>query len=211
MLKQKLTQILPFLWATSTFQKIQSAFQKLPNWQKIAQSGHPSEHVKVITFCKIHYSILSSIMCIQLKWALEFYNDFWKKNLFYFSRIILHELIICIFIDHKNHLKPLLCYLPCIVSREYVSIIFKVKKCTLYSLKYGILDMFLIIIFTFIWTKLKKRVHSQNYLFLHFNQQKQCDSIVTMAKLNRVMAVSSRCQFVDHLTQSFVSLINTAV
>jgi hypothetical protein len=41
------------------------------------------------------------------------------------------------FIQHKSHLKPFLSYLPCIVCREYFSIIFNVKKCALYSIKYS--------------------------------------------------------------------------
>ncbi len=42
------------------------------------------------------------------------------------------------FIHHKSYLKPFLSYLPCIVCREYFSIIFNVKKCELYSIKYSI-------------------------------------------------------------------------
>ena len=38
---------------------------------------------------------------------------------------------------HKSYLKPFLSYPPCIVCREYSSIIFNVKKCALYSIKYG--------------------------------------------------------------------------
>jgi len=33
--------MLPFLWATSSFQKIIMSFQKKPKQQRIAQSGHP--------------------------------------------------------------------------------------------------------------------------------------------------------------------------
>ncbi len=76
--------------------------------------------------------ILSSIMRIQVLCAPEFHNDFWlffKNN---FTRIN-H----CKFIQHKSHLKLFLSYLPCIVHREYLSTIFNVKKCTLYSIKYG--------------------------------------------------------------------------
>ena len=43
----------------------------------------------------------------------------------------------CKFIHHKSPHKTLLSYLPCIVSREYFSIIFNVKNCTLYLVKYG--------------------------------------------------------------------------
>jgi hypothetical protein len=38
---------------------------------------------------------------------------------------------------HKSYLKPFLSYLPCIVLREYFSIIFKAKKCAQYSIKYS--------------------------------------------------------------------------
>ena len=43
----------------------------------------------------------------------------------------------CKFIHRRSHLKPFLSYLPCIVHREYFSIISHVKKCALYSIKYG--------------------------------------------------------------------------
>ncbi len=45
----------------------------------------------------LDYCILSSIMCIQVKCAPEFHNDFWQRMYFYFLRIILQELIIAIF------------------------------------------------------------------------------------------------------------------
>ncbi len=41
----------------------------------------------------------------------------------------------CKFICHKSHLKPT--YLLCIVHKENFSIIFNVKKCALYLIKYG--------------------------------------------------------------------------
>ncbi len=40
-------------------------------------------------------------------------------------------------INHKTHLKPFVSYVPCMVHREYFSIIFNAKKCALYSIKYG--------------------------------------------------------------------------
>jgi len=49
-----------------------------------------------------------------------------KKNYFFennFTRIN-H----CKFIHHRSHLKPFLSYLPCLVGREYFSIIFHEKK-----------------------------------------------------------------------------------
>ncbi len=42
----------------------------------------------------------------------------------------------CRCIHHTSHLKPFLSYLPCIVWWEYFSIIFHVKKCALYLIKY---------------------------------------------------------------------------
>ncbi len=78
--------------------------------------------------------ILSSKMCIQVKCAPEFYLE---KTLFLFFKNNFTRINHCKFIHHKSHLKPLLSYLPCIVHREYFSIIFNVKKCTIYSIKYG--------------------------------------------------------------------------
>ncbi len=45
--------------------------------------------------------------------------------------------MIASFIHHKSYLKPFPIYLPCIAHMEYFSIIFNVKKCALYSIKYG--------------------------------------------------------------------------
>ncbi len=55
-----------------------------------------------------------------------------KKILFF--KINFTRINHCKFNHHKSHLKPFLSYLPHIVRREYFSIIFHVKKCTLYSL-----------------------------------------------------------------------------
>ncbi len=38
--------MLPFLWATSTFQKVTMTLKKWPNWCRIAQSGHPEQSGK---------------------------------------------------------------------------------------------------------------------------------------------------------------------
>ncbi len=59
---------------------------------------------------------------------------FLAKFYFYFSGIISQVLIIA---SIKSHLKPFLIYLPCIVHREYFSIIFNVKKCAQYLIKYS--------------------------------------------------------------------------
>ncbi len=68
---------------------------------------------------------------------LNFTMIFGKKSFFYCSRIISKELIIASLFIIKAILSPCLSYLPCIVHREYFSIIFNVKKCTLYLIKYG--------------------------------------------------------------------------
>ena len=75
-------------------------------------------------------------MRIQVLCAPEFHNDF-GKFLFLFFKNNLTRINHCKFVRHKSHLRPFLSYLPCIVHREYFSIIFNVKKCTLYSIKYG--------------------------------------------------------------------------
>ncbi len=67
---------------------------------------------------------LNFTMIFGKKIILFFKNNFTRINPFKF-------------IHHKSHLKPFLSYLPCIVCREYFIIIFNVKKCTLYSIKYG--------------------------------------------------------------------------
>ncbi len=38
---QTVVKMLPFLWASSSQQKITMSFNMQPNWQKIGQSGHP--------------------------------------------------------------------------------------------------------------------------------------------------------------------------
>jgi len=59
------------------------------------------------------------------------------KFYFYFSRIISQELIIASLFVIKAILKTFLSFHSCIVCREYFSIIFNLKKCALYSIKYG--------------------------------------------------------------------------
>ncbi len=71
-------------------------------------------------YCAYEYSAH-----LNLQWFLA------KKKYFYLSRI--HH---CKFIHHKSHLIPFLSYLPCIVCREYFSIIFNVKKCAICPIKY---------------------------------------------------------------------------
>ncbi len=69
--------------------------------------------------------------------APEFHNDFWQKKLILFFKNTFTRINHYKFIHHRSHLKPFLSCLPCIVRREYFSIIFHVKKCALYSIKYG--------------------------------------------------------------------------
>jgi hypothetical protein len=80
----------------------------------------------------IKYNVHTSIVRTWIsQWFLtNFLFLFFKNN---FTRIN-H----CKFICHKSHFKPFLSYLPCIVCREYFSIIFNVKKSALYLIKYGI-------------------------------------------------------------------------
>ncbi len=51
------------------------------------------------------------------------------KKIFLFFKNNFTRINHCKFIHHKNHLKPFLSYLPCIVHSKYFSIIFSVKKC----------------------------------------------------------------------------------
>ncbi len=76
-------------------------------------------------------------MHIQVQCALESHNDIWQKKLFLFFKNNFKRNNHYKFIHHKSYLKPFLSYLPCIVRREYFSIIFNVKKSTPYSIKYG--------------------------------------------------------------------------
>ena len=67
---------------------------------------------------------ISWIFFLQKLLVLCFKNNFTRIN---------H----CKFIHHTSHLKPFLSNLPCVVRRTYFSIIFYVKKCALYLIKYG--------------------------------------------------------------------------
>ena len=82
-----------------------------------------NEITYTINICNLTYHILLSIMTIQLQCAPEFHNDFWRKKLFLFFKNNFTRINHCIFTHHKSHLKPLHSYLPCVVRREYFSII----------------------------------------------------------------------------------------
>jgi hypothetical protein len=81
----------------------------------------------------IEHTVHMSIVCTP-----EFHNDFWQKILFIFFNNNFKRINHCKFIHHKSHFKPILSYLPCIVRREYFSIILNVQKCALYLMKYRI-------------------------------------------------------------------------
>ncbi len=78
---------------------------------------------------------------------------FLAKNLFLLFKNNFKRNNHCKFIHYKSYIKQFLSYLPCIVHREYFSIIFSVKKCKLYSIKHG----------SKIWW---------NYFFIEKNQRK---------------------------------------
>ncbi len=80
----------------------------------------------------IEYNVHTSIV---RTWISQW---FFTKKLFLFFNNNFKRINHCKFIHRKDYLKPFLSYLPCIVRREYFSIIFNVKKCALYSIKYGI-------------------------------------------------------------------------
>ncbi len=60
---------------------------------------------------------------------------FLAKNLFLFFKNNFKINNYCKFNHHERYLKTFLSYLPCIARKEYFSIIFNAKKCTLYSIK----------------------------------------------------------------------------
>ncbi len=95
----------------------------LPAWTN-RQSFKKSESVGLSILYFIEYNAHTSIVRTWIsQWFLS------KKN--NFTRIHNWKLI-----HHKSNLKPFLRYLPCRVRSEYFSIIFHVKKCPLYSIKY---------------------------------------------------------------------------
>jgi len=88
---------------------------------------------KTFFFCLLPYFIeYNAHTSIVRTWILQW---FWAIFLFFKSNFTRTNH--CKFIHHKSHHKPFLSYLPCIVRRKYFSIIFNVKSCALYSIKYG--------------------------------------------------------------------------
>jgi len=78
--------------------------------------------VHLFGLSRMWYRILLSIM---------------HKKLFLFIKNNFKRINHCKFNHHKSYLKPFLSDHPCIVCREYFSIIFNVKKCAQYSIKYS--------------------------------------------------------------------------
>ncbi len=76
-------------------------------------------------------------MHIQVQCAPEFHNDFIFLFIILFFKNNFTRINPCKFIHHKSHLKPIIRHLPCLMCREYFSIIFNVKKCALYLIKYN--------------------------------------------------------------------------
>ncbi len=103
---------------------------------------------------------------MQVKCATEFHNDFWQKKLFLFFKNNFTKINHCKFIHHKSHLKPFLSYLPCMVHKEYLSIIFNVKKCTLYQIKYCIFNYFYRVKKSILYRKFSPRFLILTELFL---------------------------------------------
>ncbi len=84
---------------------------------------------------KLPYFIVYNMhMSIVRIWISQW---FLAKQLFLFFKNNFTRINHWKFIYHISHLKPFLNYLPSIVCRENFNIIFNVKKCTLYSIKYG--------------------------------------------------------------------------
>jgi hypothetical protein len=114
----------------------------------------------------------------------KFFCIFFKNN---FTRIN-H----CKFTHHKSHLKPFVSYLPCIVCREYFSIILNAKKCTLYSIKYGNFNKNLSIVFLKCLTIMNLTSHNltnsvltekgSKYLIIKFNHRQLSNIDCLMAR-----------------------------
>jgi len=82
--------------------------------------GFQSSQRNILYF--IDYNAHTSIVCTWIsQWFLA------KKILLFFKNNFT-RINHCKFILHRSHLKPFLSYLPCIVRREYFSIIFSAKS-----------------------------------------------------------------------------------
>ncbi len=96
----------------------------------LAGVRHEEEKVTLVSYFIEYNAHPSTVGTLISQWFLA-------KKLFLFFNYNFTRINHRKFIHHKSHLKPSLSYLPCIVCREYFSIIFNVKKCTLYSIKYS--------------------------------------------------------------------------
>ncbi len=84
------------------------------------QQATAASHEEIPYF--INYNVHTSIV---RTWISQW---FLAKNFFLYFNNNFTRINNCKFIHHKTHLKPFLSYLPCIVHREYFSIIFNVKN-----------------------------------------------------------------------------------
>ncbi len=91
------------------------------------------------TLYALYFIKYNAPMSIVRTWISQW---FLAKQLFLFFKNNFTRINHCKFIYHKSHLKPFLSYLPCIVYKEYFSILFNVKKCALYSIKYSMYHVF---------------------------------------------------------------------
>ncbi len=97
----------------------------------------------VINKCVTNTAVLETTVFYWVNCAykysahLNFTVIFGQKEIFLFFKNNLTRINYCKFVQHKSHLKSSLSYLPCIVCREYFSIIFNIKKCALYLIKYS--------------------------------------------------------------------------
>jgi hypothetical protein len=98
-----------------------------------------------IGFCRDHRTMTSSeyLPCFIVYNAHTSIVRTWISTWFLAKKLILffknnfRRIHHCKFILERSHLMTFFSFLPCIVRREYFSVIFNVKKCALYSIKYG--------------------------------------------------------------------------
>ena len=110
--------------------------------------------------------LLYFIKYIADKVRTQISQGFLAKKYFYFSKLISQKFIIASLFIIKAILKPFLSYLPCIVCRGYFSIIFNVKKCALYLIKYGTVKTYFIM---FGWFEIQNNTHKRIKNFTHSN------------------------------------------
>jgi hypothetical protein len=124
-------------YSAVTSSLLQILLYRLPNKNYLWRHNNIYYFIWFYLPYSIEYNAHTSIVRTSIsQWFLA-------KNLILFFKNYFTRINHCKFIHHKTHLKPFISYLPCLMCREYFSIIFKVKKCSLYSIKYGIFTFFL--------------------------------------------------------------------